>query len=167
VNGANPVTNLHDQEPALVMGLLTFVGGFLAQVGPAGIGSLRSLGTCGVASGLQAVLARERVVSPATARNVSAQPLAADEIDSGITAPGAPLNSEPALVMALVAAIGSFLLQLVGGHHVDLLQALGTSGGIAGVQGLLTRQRVSAPATIAQSRWQQTLTDLEGQITGG
>lgn len=152
------ITALHDREPALSMGLLTFVGGFLAQTGVAGVGSVKALGTAAVASGLQALLAREKVVSPAHAREWVRCPLAPAEVASRLTALRTPQNAEPALLMALVAAFAAFLLQVVG--HTGLLQAVGTSGGIAGVQGLLTRQRAWAPATVVQRRWELTLDGL-------
>jgi hypothetical protein len=54
-------------------------------------------------------------------------------------------QKEPTLLYALLTAAGGFLVQnQVAG--IDWGQALGSAGGIAGIQGLLTRQRVWAPA---------------------
>jgi hypothetical protein len=54
-------------------------------------------------------------------------------------------ESEPALVYAALTGVAGFLVQ-TGLTDVDTMQALATSGGLAGLQGALTRQRVYAPA---------------------
>jgi hypothetical protein len=133
---------LLSREPALLTALFTLVGGFLAQAGPGHIPSLKALGTSVTVSGLQGVLTRERVYSPATVRaSRSPSPLLS-------VTPWLAHGAEPALAMGLVGFLAGFLLQLVGGA-TDLLQALGVAAGLAGTQGVLTRQQVYSPRTVA------------------
>ena len=132
------------QEPALLTALLTLVGGFVAQIGPGHIASLRALGTSVGVSGLQGILTRERVYSPASLLGRGSDPL----IDVRSATPWLAQGAEPALAMALVGSVVGFLVQLVGGN-ADLLSALGISAGLAGTQGVLTRQQVHSPRSVA------------------
>ena len=136
---------LQSREPALLTALFTLVGGFLAQVGPGHIPSLKALGTSATVSGLQGVLTRERVYSPATAQTLRS-PSALPDVT-----PWLAQGAEPALAMSLVGFLAGFLVQLVGGA-TDLLQALGVSAGLAGTQGVLTRQQVYSPRSVALTR---------------
>src|SRR5947209_14428964 len=136
---------VRDREPALLTALFTLVGGFLAQAGPGHIGSLKALGTSATVSGIQGLLTRERVISPATFHAGGGAP---NQLDlKALAAPLLAHGAEPALAMSLVGTIIGFLLQLVGSPSTDLLQALGISAGIAGTQGVLTRQQVYSPRT--------------------
>ena len=140
--GAGPFAALQKQEPALVTALLTLVGGFVAQAGPGHVASLKALGTSVTVSGLQGALTRDRVYSPASVE--------AGVPASVLTSPSTWLaqGAEPALFTAMAGLFAGFLLQVVGGS-VDLLQALGISAGVAGTQGVLTRQVVYSPRTAA------------------
>jgi hypothetical protein len=142
VAGAGPFAALQKQEPALVTALLTLVGGFVAQVGPGHVASLKALGTSVTVSGLQGALTRDRVYSPASVE--------AGVPASVLTSPSTWLaqGAEPALFTAMAGLFAGFLLQVVGGS-ADLLQALGISAGLAGTQGVLTRQVVYSPRTAA------------------
>jgi hypothetical protein len=55
-------------------------------------------------------------------------------------------QTEPALFTGGLTGLMGFLAQ-AGPAGIDSLEALGTAASISGVQGLLTRQRVYAPAT--------------------
>ena len=140
--GAGPFAALQKQEPALLTALLTLVGGFVAQAGPGHVASLKALGTSVTVSGLQGALTRDRVYSPASVE--------AGVPASVLTSPSTWLaqGAEPALFTAMAGLIAGFLLQVVGGS-ADLLQALGISAGLAGTQGVLTRQVVYSPRTVA------------------
>ena len=129
------------REPALLAALLTLVGGFLAQAGPGHVASLKALGTSVTVTGLQGALTRQRVFSPAT-------------VDAGVSpgvltaTPWLAQGAEPALLTAFVGFIAGFLVQILGGAP-DLLQALGVAAGLAGTQGVLTRQQVYSPREAA------------------
>jgi hypothetical protein len=142
VDTAGPLAALQKQEPALVTALLTLVGGFVAQAGPGHVASLKALGTSVTVSGLQGVLTRDRVYSPASVE--AGVPASLLSSPSTWLAQGA----EPALMTAMVGLFAGFLIQVVGGT-TDLLQALGISAGLAGTQGVLTRQVVYSPRTAA------------------
>ena len=143
--GAGPFAALQKQEPALLTALLTLVGGFVAQAGPGHVASLKALGTSVTVSGLQGALTRDRVYSPASVE--------AGVPASVLTSPSTWLaqGAEPALFTAMAGLIAGFLLQVVGGS-ADLLQALGISAGLAGTQGVLTRQVVYSPRTVPGPR---------------
>jgi hypothetical protein len=134
--------HVQDREPALLTALLTLIGGFVAQAGPGHIASLKALGTSVTVSGIQGLVTRGQVFSPAGA--ASAQPSA---VLSSAT-PWLAHGAEPALMSALVGLAIGFLVQVVGGEP-DLLQALGIAAGLAGTQGVLTRQQVYSPRTVA------------------
>jgi hypothetical protein len=142
VPDAGPYATALKREPALVTALMTLVGGFVAQAGPGHVAGLKALGTSVTVSGLQGVLTRQRVYSPASVEaGVPARVLASP---TTWLAQGA----EPALLTAFVGLFAGFLLQVVGGS-TDLLQALGISAGLAGTQGALTRQVVYSPRSAA------------------
>jgi hypothetical protein len=134
---------LLSREPALATALATLVAGFTAQIGPGQVGSLRALGTSTTVSGLQGLLTRANVISPASFnRGLS------NLSPSALLAHGA----EPALWMSLLGTFAGFLVQIVGPHHPNLLKALGIAGGMAVTQGLVTRQQVYSPRTVALGR---------------
>ncbi len=134
---------LLSREPALVSALFTLIGGFVAQIGPGHIPSLKALGTSVTVSGLQGLLTRASVFSPASARSSSSTPLS----PSALLAHGA----EPALAMSVLGTLAGFLVQVVGGQ-ANLLQALGIAGGMAVTQGAITRPLVYSPRTVALTR---------------
>ena len=129
-----------------------FAGGFLAQAGPGHIASLPALGTSVTVSGLQGLLTRAKVFSPDAVRTAAAvQRLTGDRaqlIDPPFPAPWLGQGAEPSLTMAVIGLFVGFLVQVIGGSS-NLLQALGIAGGIAVTQGVLTRQQVFSPRTIA------------------
>ncbi len=146
------LARLQSQEPALLTAAATFAGGFLAQAGPGHIASLPALGTSVTVSGLQGLLTRASVFSPDTVRTTAAvQRLTGNRaqlIDPSSPTPWLAQGAEPSLTMAVVGLFVGFLVQVIGGSS-NLLQALGIAGGIAVTQGVLTRQQVFSPKTIA------------------
>jgi hypothetical protein len=143
---------LQSHEPALLTALATFVGGFLAQAGPGHISSLPALGTSVTISGLQGILTRGKVFSPGTVRTAAAVETVT-KAKTPLVDPSAPVpwllhGAEPSLTMAFVGLIAGFLVQVVGGSG-SLVQALGVAAGLAGAQGVLTRQQVFSPKTVA------------------
>ena len=147
-------SNVHQTEPALFTAGLTGLTGFLAQAGPGGIDSLESLGTAASISGVQGLLTRQRVYAPATAKAEVAKGLNPETPAPPPFRQPAINRAEPALAMAVVGFLIGFLVQIAGG--VDSLQALLTAAGIAGTQGVLTRERVHAPQTVAREQWETT-----------
>jgi hypothetical protein len=139
---AGPLAALQHREPALLTAFVTMVGGFLAQAGPGHVPSLKALGTSVSISGLQGILTRERVFSPASVE--AGVPASVLRSPTTWLAQGA----EPALVTAMVGLFAGFLVQIVGGT-VDLLQALGIAAGLSGTQGALTRPLVYSSRTAA------------------
>lgn len=146
------LARLQSQEPALLTAAATLAGGFLAQAGPGHIASLPALGTSVTVSGLQGLLTRAKVFSPDAVRTAAAvQRLTGDRtqlIDPASPAPWLGQGAEPSLTMAVIGLFVGFLVQVIGGSS-NLLQALGIAGGIAVTQGVLTRQQVFSPRTIA------------------
>jgi hypothetical protein len=136
------LARLLDREPALLTAAVTSLGGFVAQAGPGHIQTLKALGTSLTVGGLQGIVTRGRVISPATHES--------GDVSSVLGMPSTWLaqGAEPALAMSLVGFLAGFLVQVVGGAP-DLLQALGISVGLAGTQGVLTRQQVFSPQTVA------------------
>ncbi|MFZ0043797.1 MAG: hypothetical protein WAK93_20980, partial [Solirubrobacteraceae bacterium] len=149
VMGEGLFAQLQSREPALLAALFTLVGGFVAQAGPGHINSMKALGTSVTVSGLQGVLTRSRVFSPATVSAlVKGQGSVGASAGLPSVTPWLAQGAEPALAMSLVGLLAGFLLQVVGGAP-DLLQALGISAGLAGTQGVVTRQTAYSPRTVA------------------
>jgi hypothetical protein len=146
-----PITQASRTEPVALVGGLTGLGGFLALMG-FGTDSLQALGTAAGISGAQAVLTRPRVWSEASAYGENSESKDPRELLDEVTAtPKQGANkAEPALFVAVLVAVGGFLAQAATG--TGLLEALGTSGAIAGFQGVATRDRVFAPKTVLRQR---------------
>jgi hypothetical protein len=156
---------LQSKEPALLTALVTFVGGFLAQAGPGNVGTMKALGTSATISGLQGLLTRAHVFSPAS---VSRAATAATTDKSPLLDPKSPTpwlasGAEPSMTMAFVSLVAGFLLQATG-NSSHLAQAFGVSAGLAGTQGLLTRQQVFSPRTVALA--QLVPNGLAGLVSG-
>lgn len=158
MNGG-PISRLQSQEPALLTALLTLVGGYLAQVGPGHVHSTKALGTSVTISGLQGILTRGSVISPATA---ASGPAAA--LRNSVT-PLLAQGAEPALAMSFVGLVAGLLLQVVGGE-TNLLHALGVAAGLSGTQGVLTRQQVYSPRTVALNALAAARGQAAGTIVG-
>jgi hypothetical protein len=62
-------------------------------------------------------------------------------------------RKEPAWLIAALTGGAGFLVQ-TGLFNADTMQALGTAAGIAGLQGILTRQRVYSPHSADEKRGQ-------------
>lgn len=141
---------LEKSEPAILVGGLTALGGFIALLG-ADVHTLQSAATALGISGTQALFTRQAVFSPkwiealkSSASNASSASLAAA---GGLLAPKAGLarQREPAMAIGAATLLGGFLVQFFAG--VGMTEALVSATGIAGVQGAATRARVSSPAS--------------------
>jgi hypothetical protein len=134
---------LHRTEPTVLVGALTAVGAFLAQLG-GGVDAVQSAGTAGGIAGVQALLTRQLVWSP---RSVGR--LRSDEPTNSLAVALANLKktgisgAEPAMMIAVGTFLGGFLTQFFAG--VDLNHALLAAGSASGAQGIVTRGRVNSP----------------------
>jgi len=132
-------------EPALVSGLFTGSAGFLALMA-ANFGTVHSAGLAVGMSASQTLLTRPAVYSPRSVRQITGAgggpptiPPDLFQAGSGFARP-----DEPAATIGVFVFLAGFLVQLFSG--VEVIPALTTAAGIAGVQTAAIRARAYSPA---------------------
>jgi hypothetical protein len=147
------------REPALSVAGLVAVAGFLFQNGVTNVPTDQAAGAAVTIAGLQGLITRQQVFSPRTAEQKLTAPVDPGALGQWLTRAKAVNYAEPAMATALVSVLLAFVFQMAAG--VNLGQALASSAGIAGFQGLATRQMVTSPKTVANGRLQATAPALE------
>jgi hypothetical protein len=135
-------------EPALLAGLYTSAAGFLALLAANFSLPHGAALAVGMSAG-QAILVRPTVVTPK-----SIDKLLGPEDSSGTiveiirAAAASPRSDEPVATIGALTFLAGFLVQLFAG--VDMTSAFVSAGGLAAAQSVITRSRVSSPASAQQ-----------------
>lgn len=135
---------LEQAEPAVLIGTLTSLIGFVVLLG-ADVGTLQSAGTALGIAGTQAVFTRQGVYSPKSIQAIKSGPVSGIPLGQLLPSGGAARQREPALAVSMATLLGGFLVQHFAG--VGLTESLLSAGGIAGTQGVATRNRAYSPAS--------------------
>jgi predicted exporter len=136
---------LEKTEPAILVGAVTSLGGFLTLLA-ADFSALHSAAVAFGASGTQALLTRPKVYSPRSIKALETGPDPYGNLPGLLgTGTGFAHPHEPTVTIGVLTLLGSFLVQMFGG--VDFVSAFVSAAGIAGVQTTATRARVSSPVS--------------------
>ena len=145
-------------EPAILTGVVTSLGGFLALLA-SDFSTLHSAAVAFGLSGTQAFLTRPTVYCP---NSIEALESGGDPYGKlvGLLKSGTAFAHphEPAATIGALTMLGGFLVQAFSG--VDFLSAFASAVGISGVQTAATRARVSSPVTAREALAHGILLDL-------
>jgi hypothetical protein len=135
---------IEQTEPTVLVGAIASVVGFLL-LNATDFSTAHSAAVAVGGPATQALLTRPFVYSPDSIRQLESGKGLAMIPELSRLGTSLPFPGEPTATIGALTVLAGFLVQMFAG--VDLTAALASSAGLAGVQTVATRSRVSSPAT--------------------